>query len=78
MTLHERLEDVFRQVFGDESLVLRDATTAADIPGWDSLAHINLMFGLEQAFGVHFAGNELAEFRDVGALKRWLSRRKAA
>jgi acyl carrier protein len=75
MTLHERLEEVFRLVFADGTLVLRDDMTAADIPGWDSVEHINLMFTLEEEFGVQFAGNELAELPDIGALKRFLEER---
>jgi acyl carrier protein len=75
MTLDQRLEDVFRTVFNDDDLVLRDDMTAADIPGWDSVEHINLMFTLEEEFGVQFVGNELAELPDIGALKRFLEER---
>jgi acyl carrier protein len=74
-SVHERLEALFRQVFGDDDIVLTDATTAEDVPGWDSVAHINLMFGIEQAFGVQFLGNELAEFQNVGELVRYLTAR---
>jgi acyl carrier protein len=74
-SVHERLEALFRQVFGDDEIVLTDATTAEDVPGWDSVAHINLMFGIEQAFGVQFLGNELAEFQNVGELVRYLTAR---
>lgn len=75
MTLHQRLEAVFRSVFNDDELVLTDETTAADIPGWDSVEHINLMFSLEDEFGVQFVGNELAELENIGALKRLLEQR---
>lgn len=47
--------------------------TASDIEGWDSVAHINLMFGIEQAFGVRFKGNELADMKNIGELKQFLS-----
>jgi acyl carrier protein len=77
VTLHQRLERVFREVFNDETLVLTDATTAADVPGWDSLEHINLMFSLEEAFAMHFVGNELAELENIGALKRMLEQRSS-
>ncbi len=72
MQLHERLEEVFRQVFDSEHLTLADEMMAPDIEGWDSVAHINLMFGIEQAFGVRFKGNELAEMKNIGELKRFL------
>jgi acyl carrier protein len=73
MTLHERLEELFREVFNDDELVLTDETTAADISGWDSVAHINLMFSIEQTFGVQFTGNQLAEFKSIGELKKFLA-----
>ena len=72
MEIHEQLVDVFRQVFDDETLILTDETTADDIEGWDSVAHINLMFSIEQAFGVQFNGNELAEMKNIGELKQFL------
>ncbi|HEX2188972.1 MAG TPA: acyl carrier protein [Longimicrobiaceae bacterium] len=75
MTVHERLEEVFRSIFDDEEIVLADHTAAGDIPGWDSLAHINLMFSIEQEFGVQFAGNQFGEFRNVGELRRFLEDR---
>ncbi len=75
MTQHERLEEVFQNVFNDDALVLRDEMTSADVSGWDSVGHINLMFALEQAFSVQFRGNELAEFRNIGELKAFLARK---
>jgi acyl carrier protein len=72
MNLQKRLEAVFQEVFDDEHLTLTDETTARDIPAWDSVAHINLMFSIEQAFGVHFTGNELAQFKNIGELKAFL------
>ena len=74
MTLHERLEELFQNVLGDDSIALRDDMTSADVRGWDSVAHVNLMFSIEQAFGVQFKGNELAEFANIGALKTYLAR----
>ena len=75
MTLHERLEEIFRSVLNDDQLSLSDDTSAADVEGWDSVAHINLMFSIESEFGIQFAGNELAEFKNVGELKQYLEAR---
>lgn len=72
MPVHDDLERVFRDVFGDEGIVLTDETTARDIRAWDSLGHINLMFSIEERFGVQFEGNQLAEFANVGELERFL------
>ena len=72
LDLHARLERVFRDVFNDETLVLEPSLTAADIPGWDSLEHVNLMFGIEETFGVQFTGDQFSSFATVGDLERYL------
>ena len=66
----DRLLRVFRLVLGDLTIELDDETTAEDIEGWDSLAHINLMFSVENEFGIQFASNEFARFHNVGDLRR--------
>ncbi len=75
MTLHDRLQEIFRTVFADDALVVTDETTADDVPGWDSVAHINLMFAIEQDFDIQFTGNELAEMATVGELVAYLEAR---
>ena len=75
MDMHQRLERVFKDTFNDESLALREEMTSQDIPGWDSVHHINLMFAIESSFGMQFIGNELAELKNVGELKALLAKR---
>lgn len=75
MTLHERLEDVFRQVLDDDDIELQDQTTAAEVEGWDSLMHITLMFTIENEFGVQFNAEEFGQIENVGELKRSLELR---
>jgi acyl carrier protein len=72
MSIRKQLEAVFREVFNDDELILTKEMTAQDISGWDSVAHINLMFSIEQAFGVEFTGNELAEFKNIDELEGYL------
>jgi acyl carrier protein len=78
MQVHQQLEQIFKEVFSDDSLVLRDEMTSADIPGWDSVAHINLMFTIESTFGIQFIGNELAELKNIGELKQCLAKKGLA
>ncbi|MGF1618458.1 MAG: acyl carrier protein [Acidimicrobiia bacterium] len=67
--LEERLHRIFHDVLGVDPDQLSDGTTAAEIEGWDSLAHVTLMFSIEQEFGIQFAGDEFATLSDVGALR---------
>ena len=41
------VQELFRIVFDDDNLTIDESTTAADIEGWDTLAHINLIIVLE-------------------------------
>ena len=57
-----RLQEIFRQVFGDPTIELRDDMTAADVDGWDSLAHINLIIAVERR-----PGHQVRHGRDLAA-----------
>lgn len=70
MNTHEYLERIFGAVFRRDDIRLTDATTAAEVEGWDSLAHINLMFSIEETFGIRFDDEEFSSFENIGDLKR--------
>jgi acyl carrier protein len=64
--LAKDLQDVFREVFDDESIVLKVSMTAMDIEGWDSLMNINLIIALEERFGIKFATAEISGLKAKG------------
>lgn len=66
--VRERLNELFRDVFDQPDLVLSDETTAADVPGWDSLNQIRLMLAYEGAFGVRIRQSEINKLSNVGEL----------
>ena len=72
MTPHDtaRLASIFRTLFNDPGLEVRDDLTARDVAGWDSLNHVNLMILIEEEFGVRFTTAEVSALQDVGELKR--------
>lgn len=73
--LDARLREIVQDVLGDDELELHDRTTADDVEGWDSLAHINIMVAVEGAYGVTFTSDELSAFRDLGELQAFLTAR---
>jgi acyl carrier protein len=75
VALHEQLQEVFRDVFDDPSLVLTPDTTSADIPDWDSLQHVTLLFRIEDEFGIEFIGDEAASLGNVGELEALLQKK---
>jgi acyl carrier protein len=64
--IYANLTDVFHDVFDDDSITLRDDTTASDIADWDSQSHINLILAAEMRFGVRFRTSELDSLKNVG------------
>jgi acyl carrier protein len=74
----EALNEVFRTVFDDDALLVRPETTAAEVPGWDSLSHVNLITAVEARFNVRFTRKELLRQRKVGDLLADLERKLAA
>lgn len=74
--IYERLNSVFRDVFDDESIVVKPETTANDIEDWDSLEHINLVVAVEQEFGMKFNMNEVTTMKDVGDMVKIILERK--
>jgi acyl carrier protein len=67
-----KLTEIFREVFADDALVLKPETTAADVPGWDSLAHISLMLSVQRAFRVRLSAAATSQLQNVGALMELL------
>lgn len=50
-------------------------TTAANVPGWTSVAHLSLILELEKQFGVQFGNDEIASLGTVSAITGALSRK---
>ena len=67
--LHERVEEIFREVIS-ESLSIYDDLTAGSAEGWDSLSHVTLIYAIEDEFGIEFTQNEMVDMANVGDLKR--------
>ena len=63
-----RLNEVFRDVFGDSSLSVNENTTSADVEDWDSLEHINLIAAVENEFGLRFKMREVSGMKNVGEM----------
>ncbi len=62
------LQNIFRDVFDEDDLVIEGSTNAEDIEDWDSLNHINLISATEKELKITFALGELAGLKDVAAM----------
>ena len=62
----EQLAGIIRDALDHQSIVVTPATSAVDVPAWDSLAHINIVVATEMEFGIKFKTAELEQLRNVG------------
>lgn len=70
-----RLADVFRRMFGDQTLSLSRSTTAGDVEGWDSLMHVNLIVAIEREFEIRFTTREITALKNVGDMLDLITRK---
>ena len=74
--IFDRLNDIFRDVFDDDSLTVNELTTAADIEDWDSLSHITLVGAVEDEFRMKFSMKEVVEMKNVGEMAQLVAARR--
>lgn len=72
------VQDVFRDVFDVDDLVITRKSNATTVEDWDSLTHVNLVTAIEKRYKVKFALGELGELKDVGDLLDLLGKKLAA
>jgi acyl carrier protein len=64
-----RVQDIFRVELDDDDLVVGMETRQADLRGWDSLAHIRLVSGIESEFDFQFS---LAEIEQTNSVRQFV------
>lgn len=66
--IYKNLNEVFRDVFDDDTICVTDTTTANDIEDWDSLEHIGLVVAIEKKFNIKFNMGEIVNLKNVGEM----------
>ena len=66
--IYKNLDEVFQDVFDDETIHVNDNTTADDIEDWDSLEHIGLIVAIERKFNIKFNMGEITALKNVGEM----------
>lgn len=68
MNVLEDIQQILRDIFDEEDLVITETTTADDIEDWDSLAQMNIMVSVSKHFRVKFSVEEIAGLHNIGEL----------
>ena len=75
MNQKERLQEIFRDIFDDEKLIITEEMSANDIEDWDSLAQINLIIAIEKEFKVKLRLEEVSNLKNIGEMLELLSKK---
>jgi acyl carrier protein len=73
--IYDKLTQVFRDVFGDDTIKVTPEMKAKDVQGWDSLSNIRLILTIERAFKVKFTTSEIGKLEKVGDLAALIEER---
>lgn len=73
-----RLAAIMRDVLGDPRLEITRSSNAETLPGYDSLAHINIISAIEQELDLRFELADILELHDVGDMVALIERKLGA
>lgn len=66
--INDKLFGIIRSVFAQPDLSVSEQTTAAEVAGWDSFNHMNLIMQVEEEFGITFETEEIGKMAKVSEL----------
>ncbi len=64
--IFNKVQEIFRDIFDEDDLIIQDNTNASDIEDWDSLNQINIISAVEKEFKIRFELTEITNFKNVG------------
>lgn len=81
MSSRDGVEERIRQIMGivfERPVAPGESLSFGTEPAWDSLRHVELIFSIEDEFGIRFEEVELAELRNLQTLTDAVARRMVA
>ena len=78
MDIQNRLTSVFRDVFNDDTLILRPDLTASEVENWDSLTHIDMITAVEREFKIRFTTGDVSSMKNVGDLMALIEKKTSS
>ena len=73
--ISDRLANLLRRELNLGTFDFTDSTQAYDVPGWDSLKHVEILAAVEQEYGVRFRAVEILRLKSIGDLQALIDSR---
>jgi acyl carrier protein len=67
--ISERLKRTILNELKVDEFEMNDDTTAVEVPGWDSLNHINVILAVEKEYNIRFKNVEVLRLKNLGELQ---------
>ena len=71
--ISDELKKVILNVLELDDFDMKDETTADQVPGWDSLNHINVILAIEKEYNLKFKGIEILKIKNIGELQQLIN-----
>ncbi len=71
--MNDKLLQILADTLGVDIGTLNEETSMENTAAWDSVAHLNLVLSLEQAFGQRFSPDEFMQMQSVAAIRQALA-----
>ncbi|GAB4139509.1 MAG: hypothetical protein Fur0015_10360 [Ignavibacteriales bacterium] len=70
--ISEKLHKIICDTLGLQTneVEIKDETLANQVPGWDSLNHVNVITAIEKGYDVRFKSIEVLKCKNVGDLQK--------
>jgi acyl carrier protein len=59
--MENKIKKIFSKIIGIKENLIKSNTSPRNTKKWDSLAHMNLVMGLEKQFKIQFTDDEITE-----------------
>jgi len=68
--ISDRFKSVILKELHLDDYEIKDETLANQVPGWDSLNHINVILAIEKEYSVRFKSIEVLKCKNIGDLQK--------
>ncbi len=73
--ISDKLKSVILKELEIENFDFQDATTADQVPNWDSLTHLNVILAIEKEYQLKFKGLEILKIKNIGELQQLIDKK---